>query len=120
VCIADLLLPVLDILRLVLRDSVSNELFCKASGAGTRLVGYFCSVVNSGSGSFQSKNRLLIVRIMCNAFHHAQGQQLMLDNGERLLTLISVLLQQSSDKNLQVKIHNGENLIFSLDNPPHR
>ena len=97
-----MLLPVLDVLRLVLRDSVSNELFCKSSGTGSRLVGYACSIFNNKESAAFDKNSMLMARVLCNAFRHPAGEQLMLNSGERLLAVISMVLNQSVNSALQV------------------
>ena len=93
----------LDVLRLVLRDSAANGLFCESAGAGSQLVGYACSILSSATGAAsEAKNHLLIARVLCNAFHHPAGEKLMLESGERLLTTAVKTLEQSTDKLLQV------------------
>ena len=97
-----ILFPVLDLLRLVVRDATANKYFCDSQSSGPRLVNYACAVFNN-SLSAQPKNELLMLRALCNAFQHAAGKQLMLDSAERLLASAKVALQGGADKLLQVK-----------------
>ena len=91
----------LDILRLVVRDAAANKYFCDSQSNGPRLVDYACAVF-SNSLTSQPKNQLLMLRVLCNAFQHAAGKQLMLDSGERLLASAKVALQGGADRLLQV------------------
>jgi len=98
----EILFPVLDLLRLVLRDAAANALFCKSSGAGSRLVGYACSIFNDRTSVACDKNSMLLARALCNAFHHSAGEQLMLDCGERLLATITMILNHTANSPMQV------------------
>jgi len=92
---------VLDILRLAVCDAAANKHFCDSQSNGPRLVDYACAVF-TGSLGVQSKNQLLMLRALCNAFQHPVGEQLMLHCSERLLAAAKVSLQSSTDKPLQV------------------
>ena len=91
----------LDMLRLLLRDETANKHFCNSQSNGPHLVDYACAVFNN-SLTAQPKNQLLMLRVLCNAFQHAVGKQLMLDSAEQLLASSKVALHGGADKLLQV------------------
>lgn len=91
----------LDILRLSLRDAAANKYFCDLQSNGPHLVDFACAVFTNALAA-EPKNVLLMLRALCNAFQHSEGEELMLNNGERLLAAAKVALQTAADKLLQV------------------
>ena len=121
-CFAGILFPVLDILRLVVRDATANKHLCDSQSNGPRLVDYACAVFNNSLAA-QPKNQLLMLRALCNVFQHAAGKQLMLDSSERLLASAKMALQGGADKLLEVRyIHcqtqkKGATIVFPIASP---
>lgn len=103
----------LDILRLSVRDATVNKHFCDSQSNGPCLVDFACAVFTNSLAA-QPKNQLLMLRTLCNAFQHADGEQLMLNSGERLLAAAKVTLQNGADKPLQVT-HDTLLLIYLED-----
>jgi len=99
--LAGILFPVLDILRLAIRDAVANKHFCDPQSNGPRLVDYACAIFTNSSDA-EPKNQLLMLRVLCNAFQHGAGEQLMLDSSDLILAAVKVALQSGGDKPLQV------------------
>ena len=92
------LFPVLDTLRLLIRlADINSSLCCAESDRGTRLIDFACSVFSADS----AKNQLLMLRVLCNAFLHPVGEQLLLSNSERLLSAADSSLIRTCEKSVQ-------------------
>lgn len=94
-----ILFPVLDILRHVIRYPRVNQNFCNTKD-GDRFLSYCCDLLSTDG---QPKNHLLAVRVLCNTFHHPDGEQTLLKNPEQIFERVSKL-HAVADKTTRVAI----------------
>lgn len=100
------LFPALDILRHTIRYPAVNQHFCNAKD-GPQFLDYSCALLAPDG---QPKNHLLILRTLCNAFQHSDGETILLSNADRLLGDVTKLMSKA-DKNTQVAL---SSLVLNL------
>jgi phospholipase A-2-activating protein len=99
-----ILFPVLDALRLaVLQPAVNKHIFTPTVGSTfpQPFIAYVCTILGSSS---HPKNLLLMLRVLCNAFHHSDGERWALDHTEDLISTAMSTLRESTEKPLQVAV----------------
>jgi len=86
---------VLDVLRLVVLQSEGCQHFVECD----QFLDYACRQLGCQS---QSKNQLVMLRVLCNMFRHPSGERFVAKHGEKLLSTALAELCNSEEKCIQV------------------
>lgn len=93
----DKVFPVLDVLRLGIRNPVVNQHFCNQKD-GPQFLQYILSL---GSHDKPTPNQMLVWRTVCNAFKQKDGEVLLLAHRDAVLTSL-VQCKDNANKNIQI------------------
>jgi phospholipase A-2-activating protein len=97
-CITDIVFPVLDVIRLAVRNEAINSDLC-SGGMGDQLIGHLRQFLLSDS---VTANQMLSIRILCNMLSHPDGEALALRHKDFLL---SVLLELNTPYSKQMQVN---------------
>jgi hypothetical protein len=100
-CLTDIVFPVLDIVRLAVRNADINSDLCSGL-MGDQLIGHLQRFLLSDS---LTANQMLSLRILCNMLSHPEGEALALRHKDYLLSVVFDLTPPFS-KQMQVNFHN--------------
>jgi PUL domain. len=99
ICFTDILFPVLDVIRLAIRNAAINSALCSGD-MGDQLIGRLQHFLLSDS---VAANQMLSIRILCNMLSHPDGEALALRHKDFLLSVLFQLTPPFS-KQIQVNI----------------
>ncbi|XP_064605533.1 phospholipase A-2-activating protein-like [Liolophura sinensis] len=94
---ADVLFPVLDILRAVIRQPAVNQYFCSTGLTSLE------EVIKYISPGASAPNQMLSLRVMCNLFSQSTGEKFNMKHRDTILGA-AVNCLQGSTKNIQVAL----------------
>ncbi|XP_071952361.1 phospholipase A-2-activating protein-like [Antedon mediterranea] len=95
----DQVFPVLDILRLCIRNQFVNKCFCNKQD-GAAFISYIQQIT---SISCKTANKMLVFRTLCNAFQCDTGSNLLKNSREEITTLL-MDCKSIKNKNLQIAL----------------
>ncbi|XP_015277901.1 PREDICTED: phospholipase A-2-activating protein isoform X1 [Gekko japonicus] len=95
----DIVFPALDILRLAVRNPSVSESFCGEKD-GIQFSSHLIKFLNPGG---KQANQMLALRTLCNCFVHPVGQNLMMLQGDLIMSQ-AIELKLSSNKNIHIAL----------------
>ncbi|XP_033096894.1 phospholipase A-2-activating protein-like [Anneissia japonica] len=96
---SDQVFPILDILRLSIRNQFVNQYFCNEQDGAT----FLSYLQHVSSPNSKLANKMLVFRTLCNAFQCNPGALLLRSNREDIISLL-VDSKNISNKNLQIAL----------------